>query len=83
LGFNDAEGQLAFLKKSYKDKCFTTKQTLEVSWFLSDESVRLGFYKLAMPFLSDRNNIMMLESGLMKEENIKALKGLISRDSSN
>ena len=83
LGFNDAEGQLAFLKKSYKDKCFTTKQTLEISWFLSDESVRLGFYELAMPFLSDRDHIMVLESGLMKEESIKAFKELISRNSSN
>lgn len=83
LGFNDEEGQLAFLKKSYKDKCFTTKQTLEISWFLSDESVRLGFYELAMPFLSDRDHIMVLESGLMKEESIKAFKELISRNSSN
>jgi hypothetical protein len=83
LGFKDAEGSLSYLKKAYGNKCFTAKQTLEISWFLSDETVRLGFYELVMPLLSDHQNVMMLEGGLMLEGNINAFKALVSKNSSN
>lgn len=82
LGFKDGKDQLNYLKKAYSNKCFTTNQTQEISWFLSNESVRLGFYELAIPLLSDRHYIMKLQEGLMEEENVKAFKELVLRNAS-
>ena len=78
LGFVSGEEQLDFAVKGYKNKCFTTNQTMEISWFLLDEDLRLSFFKRVFNLISDQDNVKLLESGFVKEDNIKSFRELIS-----
>ncbi len=78
LGYIDGEEQLKFTEKSYKAKCFTTTQTMEISWFLLNEDLKLGFFEKVLKHISDQENIKLLESGFVKEENIIAFRALLS-----
>jgi hypothetical protein len=78
LGFVSGEDQLNFAEKGYKNKCFTTNQTMEISWFLLDEDLRLSFFKRVFNLISDQDNVKLLESGFVKEDNIKSFREFIS-----
>ena len=69
---------MKFTEKSYKAKCFTTTQTMEISWFLLNEDLKLGFFEKVLKHISDQENIKLLESGFVKEENINAFRALLS-----
>jgi hypothetical protein len=78
LGYVDGSEQLKFAEKIYKSKCFTTNQTMQISWFLLNEEIRLVFFEKVMTYISDQENIKLLESGFIKDVNIQAFKTLLS-----
>lgn len=78
LGFVSGEEQLDFAEKSYKNKCFTTNQTMEISWFLLNEDLRLSFFKRIENLIVDQENVKLLENGFVKEDNIKSFREFIS-----
>ena len=78
LGYVEGEEQLDFAEKGYKNKCFTTNQTMEISWFLLNEDLRLSFFKRVVNLISDQDNVKLLESGFVKEDNIKSFREFIS-----
>jgi hypothetical protein len=78
LGYSEGEEQLYFAVKGYKSKCFTTTQTMEISWFLLNEDMRLAFFKRIVNLIADQENIKLLESGFVKEDNIKSYREFIS-----
>ena len=78
LGFVSGEDQLNFAEKGYKNKCFTTNQTMEISWFLLNEDLRLSFFKRIINLIVDQENVKLLENGFVKEDNVKSFRELIS-----
>jgi hypothetical protein len=78
LGFVSGEEQLDFAEKGYKNKCFTTNQTMEISWFLLNEDLRLSFFKRIINLIVDQENVKLLENGFVKEDNVKSFRELIS-----
>jgi len=78
LGYSEGEEQVNFAEKGYKNKCFTTNQTMEISWFLLNEDMRLAFFKRIVNLIVDQENIKLLESGFVKEDNIKSYREFIS-----
>jgi hypothetical protein len=78
LGYAEGDEQLDFAEKGYKNKCFTTNQTMEISWFLLNEDIRLAFFKRIVNLIADQENIKLLESGFVKEDNIKSYREFIS-----
>ncbi len=79
LGYVKGEEQVDFAEKGYKNKCFTTNQTMEISWFLLNEDMRLAFFKRIVNLIADQENIKLLESGFVKEDNIKSFREFISK----
>jgi hypothetical protein len=79
LGYVKGEEQVDFAEKGYKNKCFTTNQTMEISWFLLNEDMRLAFFKRIVNLISDQENVKLLESGFVKEDNIKSFREFISK----
>ena len=79
LGYVKGEDQVDFAEKGYKNKCFTTNQTMEISWFLLNEDMRLAFFKRIVNLIADQENIKLLESGFVKEDNIKSFREFISK----
>ena len=76
LGYVEGDEQLKFAEKAYSSKCFTTNQTMEISWFLLNEDIRLGFFEKIFAHISDQENIKLLEVGFVKDVNIKAFRSL-------
>jgi hypothetical protein len=79
LGYVKGEEQVDFAEKGYKNKCFTTNQTMEISWFLLNEDMRLAFFKRIVNLIADQENVKLLESGFVKEDNIKSFREFISK----
>ncbi len=79
LGYVKGEEQVDFAEKGYKNKCFTTNQTMEISWFLLNEDMRLAFFKRIVNLISDQENVKLLESGFVKEDNIQSFREFISK----
>jgi hypothetical protein len=52
---------------------------MEISWFLLNEDLRLSFFKRVANLISDQDNVKLLESGFVKEDNIKSFREFISK----
>ncbi len=76
LGMTGEEEQLAYAVKVFGQKCFNTKQALEIGWFFVDEKSRLKLFTLLKPLIADPVSFRDLESSFFKEENISAFRAL-------
>ena len=78
LGIASEEDQRNYAVKAFAQKCFNTKQALEIGWFFVDESSRLQLFKALKLLISDKASFGNLEVSFLKEENIMAFRALVS-----
>ena len=78
LGIASEEGQRNYAVKAFGQKCFNTKQALEIGWFFVDETSRLRLFKALQSLISDKASFGNLEVSFLKEENIKAFRALVT-----
>lgn len=76
LGMSGEDEQRAYTVKIFGQKCFNTKQALEIGWFFVDERSRLKLFTLLKPLISDPIFFRELESSFLKEENIVSFREL-------
>jgi len=80
LGSSDAAEQILFVVKAYKVKCFSSKQTLDLGWMVTDESVRLRLFEALKGLVSDPGQFGQLETAFMKDENVQAFRKLMGKN---
>jgi|GEM_PF-1790359 len=78
LGIASDEGQRNYAVKAFGQKCFNTKQALEIGWFFVDENSRLQLFKALQPLIADKASFGNLEVSFLKEENIIAFRALLA-----
>jgi len=78
LGIASDEEQRNYAVKAFGQKCFNTKQALEIGWFFLDEASRLQLFKALKPLISDKASFGNLEVSFLKEENITAFRALVT-----
>lgn len=78
LGMAAEDAQFIYTVKVFGQKCFNTKQALEIGWLFVDEGSRLKLFTLLRPLVSDPVFFRDLESSFFKEENIKAFRALFT-----
>jgi len=78
LGIASDDDQRNYAVKAFGQKCFNTKQALEIGWFFVDENSRLQLFKALQPLIADKASFGTLEVSFLKEENIKAFRALVT-----
>ena len=78
LGIASDQDQRNYAVKAFSQKCFNTKQALEIGWFFVDESSRLQLFKELKPLISDKASFGNLEVSFLKEENLMAFRALVA-----
>jgi hypothetical protein len=78
LGISSDEEQRNYAVKAFGQKCFNTKQALEIGWFFVDEANRLQLFKALKPLIADKASFGNLEVSFLKEENITAFRALVA-----
>ncbi len=78
LGIASDEEQRNYTVKAFGQKCFNSKQALEIGWFFLDENSRLQLFKALKPLISDKASFGNLEVSFLKEENINAFRALVA-----
>jgi hypothetical protein len=78
LGIASDVEQRNYAVKAFGQKCYSTKQALEIGWFFVDEDTRLQLFKALKPLLSDKASFGNLEVSFLKEENITAFRALVT-----
>lgn len=78
LGIASDQDQRNHAVKAFGQKCFNTKQALEIGWFFVDENSRLQLFKALQPLIADKASFGNLEVSFLKEENIKAFRALVA-----
>lgn len=78
LGIASDDDQRNYAVKAFGQKCFNTKQALEIGWFFVDENSRLQLFKALQPLIADKASFGNLEVSFLKEENIKAFRALVA-----
>lgn len=78
LGIASDEDQRTYAVKAFGQKCFNTKQALEIGWFFIDENSRLQLFKALKPLIADKASFGNLEVSFLKEENILAFRALVA-----
>ncbi len=77
LGLNVEEDQLALVVKAFAEKCFSCKQTLEVSWFFVSEPARLKLFKQVQTLVADPVRFPDLEEAFLSDEGIAAFREML------
>ena len=78
LGIASDDEQRNYAVRAFGQKCFNTKQALEIGWFFVDENSRLQLFKALQPLIADKASFGNLEVSFLKEENIKAFRALVA-----
>jgi len=78
LGIASDEEQRNYAVKAFGQKCFNTKQALEIGWFFVDETSRLQLFKALKPLIADKASFGNLEVSFLKEESITAFRALVA-----
>ena len=78
LGIKSDEDQRNYAVKVFGQKCFNTKQALEIGWFFVDEASRLQLFKALKPLIYDKAAFGNLEASFLKEENIISFRALVA-----
>ena len=78
LGIASDNEQRNYTVKVFGQKCFNTKQALEIGWFFVDETSRLQLFKALKPLIADQASFGNLEASFLKEENIIAFRALVA-----
>lgn len=78
LGIASDDDQRNYAVRAFGQKCFNTKQALEIGWFFVDENSRLQLFKALQPLIADKASFGNLEVSFLKEENIKAFRALVA-----
>jgi hypothetical protein len=78
LGIASDNEQRNYAVKVFGQKCFNTKQALEIGWFFVDETSRLQLFKALKPLIADQASFGNLEASFLKEENIIAFRALVA-----
>lgn len=80
LGLNAIGDQVAAVVKAFKEKCFNSRQAMDLGWMFTDESARLHLFESLYGMVSDPEQYKKLEAAFMKEDNIKAFRKLWSKN---
>jgi hypothetical protein len=83
LGIASVDDQRNYAVKAFGQKCFNTKQALEIGWFFVDENNRLQLFKALKPLIADKASFGNLEVSFLKEENITAFRALVAETNRN
>ena len=78
LGIASENEQREYTVKAFGQKCYNTKQALEIGWFFLDETSRLQLFKALKPLIADKASFGNLEASFLKEENIIAFRALVA-----
>jgi hypothetical protein len=79
LGSSDTKEQIAMVTKAYKERCYSTRQTMDLGWMVTDEAVRLQLFSALKGLVSDPTEFGQLETVFMKDENIAAFRKLMGK----
>jgi len=80
LGLNAIGDQVAAVVKAFKEKCFNSRQAMDLGWMFTDEAARLRLFESLFGLVSDPEQYKKLETAFMKEDNIKAFRKLWSKN---
>jgi len=78
LAISSENEQRNYTVKAFGQKCYNTKQALEIGWFFLDETSRLQLFKELKPLIADKASFGNLEASFLKEENIIAFRALVA-----
>lgn len=78
LGISSEDEQRNYAVKAFGQKCYNTKQALEIGWFFLEETSRLQLFKALKPLIADKASFGNLEASFLKEENIIAFRALVT-----
>jgi hypothetical protein len=78
LAISSESEQRNYTVKAFGQKCYNTKQALEIGWFFLDETSRLQLFKALKPLIADKASFGNLEASFLKEENIIAFRALVA-----
>lgn len=78
LGISSEDEQRNYAVKAFSQKCYNTKQALEIGWFFLEETSRLQLFKALKPLIADKASFGNLEASFLKEENIIAFRALVT-----
>jgi len=78
LAISSENEQRNYTVKAFGQKCYNTKQALEIGWFFLDETSRLQLFKALKPLIADKASFGNLEASFLKEENIIAFRALVA-----
>jgi len=78
LGISSEDEQRNYAVKAFGQKCYNTKQALEIGWFFLEETSRLQLFKALKPLIADKASFGNLEASFLKEENIIAFRALVA-----
>jgi hypothetical protein len=78
LAISSENEQRKYTVKAFGQKCYNTKQALEIGWFFLDETSRLQLFKELKPLIADKASFGNLEASFLKEENIIAFRALVA-----
>jgi len=76
LGISSEDEQRNYAVKAFGQKCYNTKQALEIGWFFLEETSRLQLFKALKPLIADKASFGNLEASFLKEESIIAFRAL-------
>lgn len=80
LGSSDAKEQVAVVVKAYRERCYNTRQTMDLGWMVTDEEVRLHLFEALKGMVSDPDQYGQLETVFLKDENIKAFRKMLGKN---
>ncbi|MFM2232258.1 MAG: hypothetical protein RJB31_959 [Bacteroidota bacterium] len=78
LGISSEDEQRNYAVKAFSQKCYNSKQALEIGWFFLEETSRLQLFKALKPLIADKASFGNLEASFLKEENIIAFRALVT-----
>jgi hypothetical protein len=78
LGISSEDEQRNYAVKAFSQKCYNTKQALEIGWFFLEETSRLQLFKALKPLIADKASFGNLEASFLKEENIIAFRAIVT-----
>lgn len=76
-GENNADNMIAFARKTFKLKCFTTDQIKNLSVLFLKEMDKYNFFDVAYPFVQDAQNFASLQTQLSDSYYIDRFKVMI------
>lgn len=80
LGLSDLKEQITVVVKALNEKCYSSRQVMDLGWLFTDERHRLSLFEAILGKVADPDQFGKLEAVFMKDENVKAFRRLIGQN---